>query len=245
MIRTLIVDDEAPARAKLRLWLRDQPDIEIAQECSDGVAAAHAIMTGSPDLVFLDIQMPGLSGMEVAAQLDPATAPLLVFVTAFDAHAVAAFDMEAVDYVLKPYDKSRFRRALDRVRARLDRRDVSGAVLVARRQTGPSSRLLVPEGEGLRLIDCVSIHALEADDNYVNVHTAKRTYMLRRTLQDLLLQLGDGQFIRIHKSAAVNISEIDTLTPLFKGDYEVRLRSGRCLRLSRRYTENLFSRTGL
>jgi len=239
----VIVDDEAPARAKLRLWLRDQTDFEVAAECADGLSAAHTILTESPDLVFLDIQMPGLTGLEVAAQLDPASAPLLVFVTAFDAHAVAAFDMEAVDYLLKPYDESRFQRSLDRIRARLTGRHSANAVLAARRQTGHSTRLMVPDGEGLRLIDCEKVHALEADDNYVHVHTADRTYIVRRTLQDLLLQLGDERFTRIHKSAVVNIGEIDSLAPLFKGDFEIRLHSGRRLRLSRRYTESLFERT--
>jgi two-component system LytT family response regulator len=103
---------------------------------------------------------------------------------------------------------------------------------------------LVPAGGGLRLIDCADIHSLEADDNYVHVHTAERSYLLRRTLRDLLQQLGEQRFVRIHKSVAVNIAEIDALTPLFKGDYELRLRSGRLLRLSRRYTAELFSRTG-
>src|SRR6266849_5099354 len=119
MMRTFIVDDEAPARAKLRRWLAKQPDVEITGEFADGLGAAQGIIKASPDVVFLDVQMPGLSGLEVAAQLEPDDAPLLVFVTAYDAHALAAFDLNAVDYLLKPYDEERFRRALDRVRDRL------------------------------------------------------------------------------------------------------------------------------
>jgi two-component system LytT family response regulator len=245
MIRALIVDDEEPARAKLRRWLGPEPDIEIAGEFADGLSAAHSIMTGSPDVIFLDIQMPGLSGLQVAAQLEPGTAPLVVFVTAFDAHALAAFDLNAVDYLLKPYDEERFRRALDRVRERFQAPEYrQSAIRVAREQTGVSDRLLVPTGDELRMIDSAGIHSLEADDNYVKVHTAGHTYLLRRTLRDLLQQLGEQRFVRIHKSVAVNIAEIDALTPLFKGDYELRLRSGKVLRLSRRFTSELFSRTG-
>jgi two-component system LytT family response regulator len=245
MISVFIVDDEEPARAKLHRWLGSEPDMEITGEFADGLSAAHSIMNESPDVVFLDIQMPGLSGLQVAAQLELDVSPLLVFVTAFDAHALAAFDLGAVDYLLKPYDEERFRRALDRIR---DRRHAPehrrSAVRVAREQTGVSDRLLVPAGDELRMIDSAGIHSLEADDNYVHVHTAQQTYLLRRTLRDLLQQLGEQRFVRIHRSAAVNIAEIDALTPLFKGDYELRLRSGRLLRLSRRYTAELFSRTG-
>jgi two-component system, LytTR family, response regulator len=244
-MRAFIVDDEAPARAKLRLWLAGQPDVEITGEFADGMSAAQAIIAAAPDVVFLDVQMPGLSGLEVAAQLEPEDAPLLVFVTAYDAHALAAFDLNAVDYLLKPYDEDRFRRALDRVRERLQSPgQPATTVRAARTHVGVSDRLLVPAGGGLRLIDCASVHALEADDNYVHVHTADRQYLLRRTLHDLLQQLGEQRFVRIHKSTAVNIAEIDSLAPLFKGDYELRLRSGKLLRLSRRYAANLFSRTG-
>jgi two-component system, LytTR family, response regulator len=245
MIKVIIADDEEPARAKLHRWLGGEPDIEITGEFADGLSAANSILRDAPDVVFLDIQMPGLSGLQVAAQLELSASPLVVFVTAYDAHALAAFDLGAIDYLLKPYDEERFRRALDRVRHRLhapEHRRV--AVRVAREQTGVSDRLLVPAGDGLRMIDSTGIHFLEADDNYVRVHAADQTYLLRRTLRDLLEQLGEKRFVRIHKSVAVNIAEIDALMPLFKGDYELRLRSGRVLRLSRRYTTELFSRTG-
>jgi len=244
-MRAVIVDDEEPARAKLRRWLAEERDVEIAGEFADGLSAAYSIITMSPDVVFLDVQMPGLSGLQVAAQFEPQEAPLVVFVTAYDAHALAAFDLNAVDYLLKPYDEERFRRALDRVRGRLHTPETrESAVRAARAQTGFSDHLLVPAGDGLRLIDSADIHSLEADDNYVHVHTADRAYVLRRTLRDLLQQLGEQRFVRIHKSVAVNIAEIEALSPLFKGDYELRLRSGKALRLSRRYTADLFRRSG-
>ena len=243
MIRARIVDDEAPARDKLRRWLAEEADIEIAGESADGLAAAAAIASLAPAVVFLDIQMPGLSGLEVAVQLEPDNAPYIVFVTAYDEHAIAAFELGAVDYLLKPYDRDRLHKTLDRLRARAGGKDAGAAVRTARAHLGSSDRLLVPHGDALQLIDAVSIHWLEADDNYVHVHTAQASYLVRRTLGDLLTQLG-GRFARIHKSAAVNLSEVKSLSPLFKGDHEVLLRSGKTLRLSRRFKDELFSRTG-
>jgi two-component system LytT family response regulator len=245
MIQAFIVDDEAPAREKLRLWLNDQPDFNIVGEFADGLGAAEGLAARTTDVVFLDVQMPGLTGLELAAQLEPVLAPLLVFVTAYDAHALAAFELNAVDYLLKPYDRDRFDRTLDRVRDRLKSAAPRPAqVSLARAHTGISDRLLVPTKEGLRMIESASVHSIEADDNYVNVHTSGQCFVLRRTLRDLLVQLGEQRFVRIHKSAAVNIREIDSLTPLFKGDFEIRLRSGKLLRLSRRYAADLFALMG-
>jgi two-component system LytT family response regulator len=246
MIRVLIADDEAPARDKLRRWIAAQSDFEIAAEAADGLAAAQSITTHSPDVVFLDVQMPGLSGLEVAAQLEPAAAPLLVFVTAYDEHAIKAFELNAVDYLLKPYDKDRLLRTLERLRVRRAEPHAAeragDAVRTARERTGTSDRLLVPHGESLQLIDATTIHWLEADDNYVHVHTPNARYMIRRTLGDLLAQLGEHRFARIHKSAAINLAQIGRLVPLFKGDYEVRLRDGKVLRLSRRFKDEFFAR---
>jgi len=241
MMRVLIVDDEAPARDKLRRWVGAQGDFEIAGEAADGLAAAAAIESLKPDVVFLDIQMPGLSGLEVAAQLESDAAPLLVFVTAFDEHAIRAFDLNAVDYLLKPYDRDRLEKSLQRLRERRGAAQLGNAVRTARAQTRSSERLLVPRGEQLELIEASAIHWLEADDNYVHVHTAGAKYLVRRTLADLLEQLGE-RFVRIHKSTAVNLAEVASLAPLFKGDHEVRLRGGAVLRLSRRFKDELFAR---
>ena len=251
MIRVLIVDDETPARAKLQRWLGEHDDLAIIGEADNGLSAAEQIDTARPDLVFLDIQMPGISGLEVAAQLSSVNAPQLVFVTAFDEHAVKAFELNAVDYLLKPYDQDRLQRTLIRVRARFSNDDGNElqrqAVQTARQLNqvnGTISRLLVPVGERLQLLDASTVHWLEADDNYVHLHVGSQRYILRRTLQDLLAQLNPLQFIRIHKSAAVNIHEVSTLEPLFKGDYELRLRSGVTLRLSRRFKNELLSLLG-
>jgi two-component system LytT family response regulator len=243
MTRVLIVDDETPARDKLHRWLAEQPDLRVVGEAADGLAAAQAIATLAPDWVFLDIQMPGLSGLEVAAQLDPESAPLLVFVTAFDEHAIKAFELNAADYLLKPYDRDRLRKTLERLRGRTAGAG-QAAVRTARAQAGSSERLLVPQGDGLQLIPAGSIRWLQADDNYVHVHTAHARYLLRRTLADLLTQLGGQRFARIHKSTAVNLAEIQSLAPLFNGDHEIILRDGTVLRLSRRFKDELFARLG-
>jgi two-component system, LytTR family, response regulator len=245
MIRALIVDDESPARAKLDRWLREQTDIEVVGDAADGITAASMIDSLTPHVVFLDIQMPGMSGLEVAAQLEAERAPLVVFVTAFDEHAIKAFDLNAIDYLLKPYDKDRLLKSLARVRGRLNEKKPNvEAVRTARAQVGNAARLLVTEGERLVPIDADRIRWIEADDNYVHVHTAQRKHLLRRTLQDLLSQLGEERFVRIHKSAAVNLAEVHALEPLFKGDYEVVLKDGERLRMSRRYKDELFNRMG-
>jgi two-component system LytT family response regulator len=244
VMRVLVADDEAPARGKLQRWLAEQPDIEVVAEAEDGLRAAEAIERLKPEVVFLDIQMPGLSGLEVAAQLEQETAPLIVFVTAFDEHAIKAFELSSIDYLLKPYDKDRLLKTLSRIRGRPADGSARAAVATARAQTHSHDRLLVPVGETLQLIDTATVEWLEANDNYVHVHTTARSYLLRRTLQDLLEQLGDKQFARIHKSAAVNIAAVKAFTPLFKGDYEVQLRNGKVLRLSRRFKDQLFGRMG-
>lgn len=245
MIRAIIADDEAPAREKLERWLMEQPDMAVVGSVEDGLSAAQCIEQLRPDVVFLDIQMPTLSGLQVAAQLEPSSAPLIVFVTAYDEHAVKAFDLNAIDYLLKPYDQDRLARTVQRVRGKLGSHETgAAAVAMGRSRASGCERLLVPERERLQLIDTASIEWLEADDNYVHVHAAGRTYLLRRTLQDLLSQLGEQRFIRIHRSTAVNLSCIGSLTPLFKGDYEIQLHNGRVLRLSRRYREAVFARMG-
>lgn len=245
MIRAVIADDEAPAREKLERWIAGQPDMELIGSAEDGLSAAQCIEQLRPDVAFLDVQMPTLSGLQVAAQLEPSSAPLIVFVTAYDEHAVKAFDLNAIDYLLKPYDQDRFVRTVQRVRERLNSHESGAtAVAVGRSRAHSCERLLVPIGERLQLIDAASIEWLEADDNYVHVHTAARTYLLRRTLQDLLAQLGEQRFVRIHKSTAVNLGSIGSLTPLFKGDYEIHLHNGHTLRLSRRFRDALFARMG-
>src|SRR5262249_36606227 len=152
-IRALIAEDEWASRAKLAMWLAEQGDIEVVAQAEDGLAAAAALAATATDVAFLDIQLPGLSGLEVAAQLEPGEAPLLVFVTAFNEHAVRAFELNAVDYLLKPFDKDRLLHTLARVRERIrDRAARAVAVNTARAQSNSSERLLVPDGEQLQML---------------------------------------------------------------------------------------------
>jgi two-component system LytT family response regulator len=227
MIRAVIVEDEAPARDKLRRWLLQEPDIEIVGEAEDGLAASQALTDLHPDVVFLDIRIPEIDGLALADRLASHGPPVIVFVTAHAEHAASAFDIDAVDYLLKPYDKERFDRCLARVREKVDSRAT------------PVRPLIVPVRDELRLLDGTTIVWMEAEDNYVRIHTHERDYLLRRTLQDLLDSLGSVRFLRIHRSRAVNIAEISSLRPMLHGDAEIRLHDGRTLRVSRRYRQGL------
>lgn len=229
MMRVLIVDDEAPARAKLRRWLSEEKDVEIAGEAEDGSTAQRAIGRLAPHVVFLDVQIPEMNGIALAESLSAPQSPLIVFVTAHDQYALPAFDANAADYLLKPYDRQRFARSLERVRQRL-----------ADRAQMPD-RLQVPVGDQLRLIDKAAITWIEAEDNYVRVHVGAREFLLRSTLQAMLAQLGEHRFRRIHKSRAVNIAEIEALKPFLRGDIEITLKDGTRLRASRRYRQGLFA----
>jgi two-component system LytT family response regulator len=230
-MRVLIVDDEEPARAKLRRWLSAEEDVEIAGEAADGPAAARAIGRLSPQVVFLDIQIPEMDGLTLVNSLPGSQSPLIVFVTAHDQYAVPAFDADAADYLLKPYDRQRFARSLNRVRQRL----------AAKRPPSPE-RLQIPVGNHLRLVDKTAVIWLEADDNYVRLHTRDGAYFLRSTMHALLKQLGEDRFARIHKSRAVNTVEIATLKPLPHGDVEIAMKEGTVLRASRRFRKALFAK---
>lgn len=228
-MRALIVEDEAPASAKLRRWLSEQRDVEIVAAVEDGRSAQRAIASLSPHVVFLDIRIPEIDGLSLAKGLGD-KAPLIVFVTAHDDHAVSAFDTDAVDYLLKPYDKERFSRTLDRVRERLARRP-------------GKDRVPVPVGDRMRFVDAAAIAWIEAEGNYVRIHTKDCDYYLRRTLQALLGEL-DGRFVRIHRSCAVNVADVESSRALARGDIEIMLRGGTTLRVSRRYRDIFFARLG-
>jgi two-component system LytT family response regulator len=230
-MRLLIVDDERPARDKLRRLLEREPDVRHIDEAGDGYAALERIAASRPDAVFLDIQMPEISGIELAASL-PAPAPLVVFVTAYDRYAIEAFDANAIDYLLKPYDGERLRRALGRVRERLaarpDARPADG-------DTGmPVRRLLISERGVTRVILVDDIDWIETADNYVVLHTAAGHWLMRQTLSGLLARLGPA-FVRCHRRAAVRRSAIDSVAALDKGDGEVLLRGGARVPYSRQY----------
>ena len=235
-MRILIVDDERPARDKLRRLLADEPGIEAVEEAADGIEALARIAAWRPDAVFLDIEMPELSGLELAASL-PEPAPLLVFVTAWDQYAIRAFDANAIDYLLKPYDGARLQRALQRLRARVDARAPQPRLP----PLGPLRQLLVPERGGTRVVRIDDIRWLETADNYVVLHTAGASPLLRQTLAGLLERLGPG-FMRCHRRAAVRLSCVERVLPLDKGDCELLLQGGERVPCSRQYRADLLAR---
>ncbi|MRW90582.1 response regulator [Duganella sp. FT80W] len=235
-MRILIVDDERPARDKLRHLLSLEPGISDIEEARDGVEALERLASFAPDLLLLDIQMPEVTGLDVAASL-PSPAPLVVFVTAYDEYAIRAFDANAIDYLLKPYDQIRLQRALQRARERLGQQHAA-TVLPA------VTQLLVPERNGTRIVKVDQIQWIETADNYVILHTADGEPLIRQTLASLLDKLGP-RFIRCHRRAAVQLDWVTSIVNLDKGDGELLLRGGARVPLSRQYRPDVATRLAL
>lgn len=236
-MRVLIVDDERPARDKLRRMLSAQPDISAIEEARDGVEALERLPAFAPDLLLLDIQMPEISGLDVAASLPP-PAPLVVFVTAYDDYAIRAFDANAIDYLLKPYDQPRLLRALQRARERLALRPPIAAAVPLPAVT----QLLIPERGGTRIVKVEQIQWIETADNYVVLHTADGAPLMRQTLAGLLEKLGP-RFLRCHRRAAVQLGWIAAIINHDKGDGELLLHGGARVPLSRQYRAAVIAAT--
>lgn len=251
-IRVVIVDDEPLARDAVRLALERAPGVTVVAECGDGEAAVGAIRAHAPDLVFLDVQMPGLDGFGVIERIGADRMPGVVFVTAYDEHALRAFEVHALDYVLKPFDDARFGDVLAHARRRLveERQGETARALAAVLQEGAGTdggpwarRIMVEEDERLRFVPVEAIDYLEADANYVRIHAGGDEHRIRSSLSGLLERLDPRQFIRIHRSTAVNVDRIGEIQPWFGGDYLAILRDGRQLRVSRRYRAGLLRTT--
>lgn len=244
-IRTLIVDDEELARDRLKSLLTRDPRIELIGEAGDGKAAVAAIEKSRPDLVFLDVQMPELNGFEVLAALDEATRPSVVFCTAHDKFALKAFDVHAVDYLLKPFDRERFQTALDRAIKKVEllksgqKDNTVSAVLKEVKPAGPVERLLVKTDGRVLLIKVEDIDYIEAADNYVNLRVGKESHLMRETMSSLETRLPPEKFMRISRSSIVNVERIQELQPMFHGEYIVLLKNGAKLTLSRTYRDKL------
>jgi len=230
----LIVDDERPARERLRRMLALEAGIGSVREARDGIEALQMVERERPDALLLDIEMPELSGIDLAASL-PAPAPLVVFVTAHEDYALRAFDSEAVDYLLKPFDQLRLRRALERLRLRLAAPMQDAAALV-----DSPRQLLVSERGATRVVQVADIEWLETADNYVALHLPGGAPLLRQTLGALLDQLGPA-FARCHRRAAVRLAAIVRIDPLEKGDCELVLKSGARVPCSRQYRPALLA----
>jgi len=252
MYRALIVDDETLARKRIRRMLAAEADMTVAGECADGVEAVSAIQELDPDLVFLDVQMPGMNGLEVIRAIGPRRLPALIFVTAYDTYALQAFEAEALDYLLKPFDTLRFRETLQRVRRRLGQKtgdDLSEQIreLASRFGAEPKylQRLVVKTGERVLLLNANEVDWLEAAGNYVCVHVGGQSHILRDSLAHLESRLDPQHFARIHRSSVVNLDRIRELRPNWHGDYQLILQSGQVLPLSRRYRKALADKLGV
>src|SRR5919107_697775 len=263
-ITVLIAEDEPVPRRRLARLLGEEPDVRVVAQCAGGREAVDRIREESPDLVFLDVQMPDLNGFQVIEAVGPEKMPTVVFVTAYDAYAVRAFEVHAVDYLLKPYDAARFRTALDRARQRLRGatpqaaadddarlralvRSVVAEELVRGEGAPPeraatSEHLAVRVDGALRIVRLDEVDWFESEGNYVRVHVGRQSYLVRQTSAHLEQQLDGRQFARIHRRYLVNLARVHEVQPWFGGDAVVVLKDGTKLRLSRTFREQFHAR---
>lgn len=238
----IIVDDEPPARAKLLRFLEALPEFRVVAEADTVEAAIAAISAHHPDVVYLDIQLGERSGFDVIEAIRGTESPHIVFSTAYSEYAVRAFDVQALDYLLKPFDRQRFLRSIERVKIELadpepgDLEERVRRVLAAMPgQAAPIKQILIRDRARAYFIPVDSIDRLSAAGNYVEIHAAGKVHLVREPLAKLAAQLDAGEFIRVHRSHVVKLTSIKELQPMFHGDYELILRSGERLALSRRY----------
>lgn len=251
-IRTVIVDDEPPARKRIRAMLADEPEFVIIAECGDGGKAIEVIEESGPDLVFLDVQMPQCDGFDVLRALDPGKYPMVIFVTAYDRYAVKAFDVHAIDYLLKPYDRKRFKEALERARSRIAAsrlgeigRGFSKLLEDVRSfQPYPPPRLVIKSAGSIQFLPVEEIDWIEGAGNYVRVHADAQVHLIRETMSGMEKRLDPERFVRIHRSAIVQLNRIKELQPAFSGEYAVILETGEELKLTRSYRTELEKRLG-
>ena len=238
-IRAMIVDDEPLARKRIHLFLRDEPDVELIRECVNGAEAIDQIGRLNPDLVFLDVQMPEVSGFDVLRALPVDHWPLVLFVTAYNQHALEAFEVHALDYLLKPFKLVRFRQALQRARQTLDAKDGKGQNqrfqewLLAQEETVYPSRLTVKSGEHTAFVEVRDVDYIEAAGNYAILHAGATNHILRETLANLEVKLSPKRFLRVSRSAIVNLDRIKAIQPAMRGEHIVVLKNGRELTLTR------------
>lgn len=245
-IRALIVDDEPLGRERIRTLLDHHPEVDIGGECQDGEEAVKAIRKGGYDLVFLDVQMPHKDGFEVIRQVGVDRMPPVIFVTAYDQYALRAFEVHALDYLLKPFDVDRFDEALDRVvklttqRPQADREEQMLRLLEdLKPKAEPAERLMIKTHQRIIFVRTEEIDWFEAAGNYIRIHVGKKTHLLRQTMSALEKRLDPKRFLRIHRSTIVNLDRVRDLRPMFNGEYEVALIDGTKLTLSRGYRKAL------
>lgn len=250
-IRTMVVDDEPVARERIVSLLQQEQDIEVVGECADGHQAVNAIQTYSPDLIFLDVQMPACDGFGVIQQVGAERMPPVVFVTAYDEYALRAFEVHAIDYLLKPFGRDRFQQTLQHAREHLERRragDLGKRLLALVQDLKPEpqklDRLVVKSGGRVFFLRTDDIDWIEAAGNYVRLHLSEDSHLFRETMNNMEARLDTNRFVRIHRSRIVNTDRIKELQPWFNGEYVVVLQNGARLTLSRGYRERLQERLG-
>lgn len=243
-IKTLIVDDEPLARERIKRFLRDETDIETIGECSNGAQAVSVIKREKPDLVFLDIQMPEKTGFEVIKSLDAKSVPTIIFVTAYDQYALKAFDVHALDYLLKPFNRDRLHRAVAHAREHIENKrrgnfDERLVSLIADLKAEKKflERLVVKSVGRVFFLRTDEIDWIEAAGNYLKLHAGSESHLIRETMNGIESKLNPDKFLRIHRSTVVNIDSIKELHPMFSGDYAVILRNGTEITLSRNYRD--------
>jgi two-component system LytT family response regulator len=250
-IRTMVVDDEPVARERIMGLLQQEKDIELVGECADGQQAINAIQAQHPDLVFLDVQMPACDGFGVIEQVGADRMPAVVFVTAYDEYALKAFEVHAIDYLLKPFGRDRFQQTLQHAREHLERRragDLGRRLLALVQDLKPEptklDRLVVKSGGRVFFLRTDEIDWIEAAGNYVKLHVGNEAHLFRETMNALEARLNPALFYRIHRSHIVNIERVRELQPWFNGEYVVFLKDNTRLTLSRGYREKLQERIG-
>lgn len=244
--RAIIVDDEPLARERIRQLLASEADVEVVAECRDGHEAVAAVRELDPDLAFLDIQMPEMDGFDVLAELAGNRLPVIVFVTAYDQYALRAFEVHAIDYLLKPFDARRFRDALGRAREQVAAR---GAAAINQRMAGLLDdlqarrrylqRFVVRTAGRILFVSAREVEAIEADGNYMRLYGDRDAYLIRDTMEGLAAKLDPQRFLRVHRSWIVNVDHIQELQSWFQGGWVVVLRRGRRIHVGRRYHEAL------
>jgi two-component system LytT family response regulator len=227
-IRTVIVDDVDLAREHLRRMLADEKDLEIVGEAADGRSALRAIETLAPDLVFLDVRLPDIDGFEIARRMQPGEKPVVIYVSAYDDKVVEAFDVNATDYVLKPFDRERFRRALDRARRKIAPEAVRREYL---------QRMMIKDRARTEIVATRDIDYIDVAGHYLCIHVGRTVHLQRGTLADLERQLDPAEFCRIHRSNMVRLDRVQSLTARRNGDYDVQLKTGAKLLMSRTFGE--------
>ena len=244
-LKILIAEDEAPARRKLKEFIRRTGEESEIIEADNGLTAVEKFYEFSPEIIFLDIQMPQLNGFEVLDQIDPDKYPVIIFATAYDEHAIKAFEINAIDYLLKPFDYDRFDKAFKRAFVHLEQkgnRIKSIKVLLSERNIGKkyADKILVNSNKKYFFVEVSDIIYISSNEKYVMLHSEDGRYLLRETMQNMEEKLDEKKFVRIHRSYIVNVDEIRHIEPATHGDYIVTLSNDEKVNLSRRYRGNIF-----